>query len=103
MEKIDSYQQIIWITTNGNQIYSEAVGWGCEFGNLGAEQIQDNPQIQLGLVRRHPYRSYYTYVSVAHALRFGWKLLCQSVKDEVEGCWNWTLVRNVNKDGDVIG
>ncbi len=102
MSEIRVYQQILFITTKTNSMRSDAQGWGNEFGNLGANEIQSNPDRHIGLVRTHPNGGEYCYKSVAHALRFGWKLFNAAPESDAYG-WHWTMFRNVDKDGNVVG
>ncbi len=101
MYEVKVYQQLLFITTKTESIRSEAEGWGAEFGNLGVEQIQRNPDVHIGLVRTHPSNSY-CYKTPAHAMRFGWKLFNTDIKPSAEG-YQWTMFRNVDKDGNVVG
>ncbi len=103
MSEIKVYQQILFITTKQNNLRSEAQSWGCEFGNFGADTIQIDPQCHIGLVRSHPAGTQYCYQTPAHAMRFGWKLFSADPTSEGVYGWNWTMFRNVDKEGNVVG
>lgn len=102
-----TFQQILIISHEGTQLSlrEELCGWSQELGNVDHHKVLNNPEIHIGMIcgyeipRKEPLPK-----TVAHALRFGWKLLCFKpyklrTDDEADNMMEIVMVRDVDKDG----
>lgn len=82
------YQLVLFMTTKGDGLRSEAIAWECE----DPREFQFGKPI--GYTRGPKFN--YTYDTVLEALANGWKLLAPPEKGEGETYW--ILVRELSKE-----
>lgn len=94
-----TYQQVLFMATKSTNMRSAATGWTFECGNVNANKVQSNFDIEVGQILSH-IAGMAKPKTVAHALRLGWKLLSlqHEATETDDEAW-WILTREVDADG----
>jgi hypothetical protein len=95
-----TYQQLLFITTSGRSVRDRATGWTFECGNVDASKVQHNTGIDVGKISSHPF-TMAKPMTIAHALRLGWRVLSRNDSDGKYSDVEWILCREVDSDGNL--